>query len=660
LWINGVRDILSFDGDNRTGLTSGYTKILIGKGSKDGGADAGWDGRIDDVRIYDYRLSEGEVRYLAGAGDLKLPDRYVPLLAHYEFEGNYEDSSGNNRHGTPIGAGITIEDDPDKGQVLSLPGGDNIFVEVGEVGIFGAMPRSIACWAKADHTSIPDWTLIFGFTTPGGGTNTHFNIGSLGGPGGVGAHVWGWEATIFSDEQALEWRHYAMTYNGNTVRYYGDGTQVGAVDRGALINADNVHIGSRITQASSFPGDVEDARVYDGVLTLGQIRTLAEYTSTNPLSETWSGRAAAAPALEYNSAHEGSQCMRVEYTGSGAVTRLEPWNDGKHPHGWNGDFSLGQAQALTLYFKGDPDNAPGSLFAQLTTVVPSGHTQRVLYDGDPEDLLTPDWKEWNISLHALSTGKPADPIEEMGLPITKIKDVGVGVIGAGGGVVYFDDLRLYPVRCVPEYGPAADLDDDCDVDEGDLRELIGDWAWQSNPGVNGVRYEYYEDYFDGLNDFDARAAIPTRVGVKANFDISGHRGDGFGYRFLAKIAAPEDGYYNFHTSSDDGSKLYIDGTQVVDNDGFHGMQWRSGTKYLTAGLHDIMVTMFEWGGGEGLQVEVDGPGVPRMPIPNEVLFLPDAPDADLNGDGIVNFLDYADILNSYVDTVLWPSGEDLL
>jgi hypothetical protein len=446
-----------------------------------------------------------------------------------------------------------------------------------------------------------------------------------------------------------------MTYNGNTVRYYGDGTQVGAVDRGALVNVDNVHIGSRITQASSFPGKVEDARVYDGVLTLGQIRTLADYTSTNPISDTWSGRAAAAPALQYGGgAHEGSQCMRVEYTGSGAVTRLEPFHDGKHPHGLNADFSLGQAQALTLYFKGDPDNAPGALFAQLTTVVPSGHTQRVLYDGDPEDLMLPDWKEWNISLHDLSTGKPADPISEMGLPITKIKDIGVGVIGAGGGVVYFDDLRLNPVRCVPEYGPAKDLDDDCDVDEGDLRILIGDWGWQSNPGVNGVRYEYYEDYFDGLNDFDARANTPTRSGVKANFDISGHRGDGFGYRFIAQVAAPEDGYYNFHTSSDDGSKLYIDGIQVVDNDGFHGMQWRSGTKYLTAGLHDIMVTMFEWGGGEGLQVEVDGPGIPRMPIPDSVLFLPDAPEADLNGDGIVNFLDYADILNSYVDTVLWP------
>jgi len=661
LYINGIYNEPNCGSTVRGGLTSGYTKLLVGKGGK-GSDTSGWDGRIDDVRILDYVVTEGERRWLAGLGNLALPDRFVPLLAHYEFEGNYEDTSGNNRHGTPIGDGITIEDDPVRGQVLSLPGGDDIFVEVGEVGIFGAMPRSIACWAKADNTSIPDWTLIFGFTTSGGGDNTHFNIGSLGGPGGVGAHVWGWEATIFSDEQALDWRHYAMTYNGNTVCYYGDGVQIGAVDRGALVNADNVHIGSRITQASSFPGKVDDARIYDIPLNLAQVRTLAEYTAVPALSETWSGRAAAAPALQWQGgAHEGAQCMRVEYTGSGAVTRLEPFGDGAHPHGWNGDFSLGQAQALSLWFKGDPENAPGTLFAQLTTAVPSGLTQRVLYNGDPEDLMTPDWKEWNVSLKSLSTGKPADPLSELGLPITKIKDVGVGVIGAGGGVVYFDDLRLQPVRCIPEYGPAKDLDNDCDVDEADLRVLIGDWAWQSNPGVPGVRYEYYEEYFNSLDEFDAWAVTPKKVGVAANFDITVRdRDDGFAFRFIAKVAAPEDGYYTFYTSSDDGSELYVDGIQVVDNDGLHGMQWREGVKYLTAGLHDIVVTMFENGGGEGLEVQVSGPGIPTIPIPNEVLFLPDAPKADLNGDGIVNFLDYADILNSYIDEVLWPTLGDLL
>jgi hypothetical protein len=565
--------------------------------------------------------------------------------------------SGNNFHGTLLGD-ASISDG-----VLNLDG-DGDCVDLGNDNMFnpGAGPFSISAWIRMTGWGQSWGNVIIGnrgengrgwqLRRRGGDQRLVFTTRGCGNddPGGN------------IDPGLNEWRHVVAIREGTSKKLYIDGV----LDNDAGINSNpitmaghNTYIGARATRENTgieryFNGQIGDVRLYNLALTLKERLYLSGYRATNPISDTWSGRAAAYPDLEFETAHEGSQCMAVEYTGSGAVTRLEPFHDGKHPHGENADFSLGQAQVLTLYFRGHPENAPGSLFAQLTTVVPSGHTQRVIYDGDPEDLLTTGWKEWNIRLHDLSTGKPADPIQEMGLPITKIKDVGVGVIGAGSGVVFIDDIRLNPVRCVPKYGPAADLDDDCDVDEGDLRVLIGDWGWQSNPGVNGVRYEYYEDYFDGLDDFDARANTPTRVGVKANFDISGHRGDGFGYRFIAKVLAPENGVYTFYTSSDDGSELYIDGTMIVDNDGFHGMQWRQGDTYLTAGLHDIVVTMFEWGGGEGLLVDVEGPGIPRMAIPNEVLFLPDAPDADLNGDGIVNFLDYADILNSYVDPVLWP------
>jgi len=197
----------------------------------------------------------------------------VNLVAYYKFDGNYLDSSGNGHDGEPCGV-IGFEYDSIRGSdVLSLPGGSNQFVYIGAVGISDVNSRTIACWAKADHTNIPDWTLIFGFTTAGGGDNSHFNIGSLGGPGGVGAHVWGWEATIFTDEEALDWRHYAMKYDGTTVTYYGDGMLVGSVDR-VLVHADNVHVGSRITQDSSFPGKVDDACIYDYDLSDAEIAYL--------------------------------------------------------------------------------------------------------------------------------------------------------------------------------------------------------------------------------------------------------------------------------------------------------------------------------------------------------------------------------------------------
>ncbi len=232
---------------------------------------------VDDIRLY------------AKTAELVVPTEpdTANLVGRWAFDGDLTDGSGNGHNGTMVGAGITFENDATQGQVLSLPGGDDIYVSIGAVGISGTMPRTIACWAKADNTTIPDWTLIFGFTgtdTSEGGNGSHFNIGSLGGPGGVGAHCWGWEETIFSDTEALEWHHYAMSYDGTTIRYYGDGLPMDTDPaksnvQDLSISGDRVHVGSRITQTSSFPGKVDDAVIYNVQLTDGQVAYLAGRTA---------------------------------------------------------------------------------------------------------------------------------------------------------------------------------------------------------------------------------------------------------------------------------------------------------------------------------------------------------------------------------------------
>ena len=39
----------------------------------------------------------------------------------------------------------------------------------------------------------------------------------------------------------------------------------------------------------------------------------------------------------------------------------------------------------------------------------------------------------------------------------------------------FDNIRLDAPTCVPELGPTADLDEDCDVDIDDLDIFANDW-----------------------------------------------------------------------------------------------------------------------------------------------------------------------------------------
>jgi uncharacterized repeat protein (TIGR03806 family) len=146
------------------------------------------------------------------------------------------------------------------------------------------------------------------------------------------------------------------------------------------------------------------------------------------------------------------------------------------------------------------------------------------------------------------------------------------------------------------------------------------FSWTVRTRTAGILYEYFEaSGLSILPDFDA--LTPVATGSVSGFDISARqRNDGFAFRFTGVVDVPAEGVWTFSTRSDDGSQLFIDGALVVDNDGLHSVWKRSGQVGLSAGPHDIVVTMFEWAGGETLQVLWQGPGVAEQPIPASELF----------------------------------------
>lgn len=134
----------------------------------------------------------------------------------------------------------------------------------------------------------------------------------------------------------------------------------------------------------------------------------------------------------------------------------------------------------------------------------------------------------------------------------------------------------------------------------------------------GLNYTYYEGSFSQLPNF--ASLTPESTGTVENFDISPRKTDNnFAFKFSGLINVPSDGTYTFYTTSDDGSQLFIDGQLVVDNDGLHPSQERSGSVVLEAGKHTITVTFFEKGGNQVLAVNYQGPNVNKQPIPNSVL-----------------------------------------
>ncbi|MCK0160997.1 alkaline phosphatase family protein [Allomuricauda sp. F6463D] len=82
----------------------------------------------------------------------------------------------------------------------------------------------------------------------------------------------------------------------------------------------------------------------------------------------------------------------------------------------------------------------------------------------------------------------------------------------------------------------------------------------------------------------------------------------------------EAGNYTFYTNSDDGSKLYVNGTEIVDNDGDHGVMERSGSLELAKGRHLVRVEFFNGGGGYHLDVKYTGPNIPKQIVPANHLY----------------------------------------
>lgn len=135
----------------------------------------------------------------------------------------------------------------------------------------------------------------------------------------------------------------------------------------------------------------------------------------------------------------------------------------------------------------------------------------------------------------------------------------------------------------------------------------------------GLSYDYFERFFVNVTDLDL--VKPVSAGVIKNFGIEGRKRETyFGFRYFGYLKVPKDGIYHFYLKSNDGSRLYIDGEELIENDANHAAVEEPGTVALKAGYHPIMLTYMQCGGGKALQVSWSGPGIVKQEIPEQVLF----------------------------------------
>lgn len=135
----------------------------------------------------------------------------------------------------------------------------------------------------------------------------------------------------------------------------------------------------------------------------------------------------------------------------------------------------------------------------------------------------------------------------------------------------------------------------------------------------GIRFNYFEGSFKSTDEL-ANARV-KKSGILKNVSIeSAAVRDSFAFVFQGWIKIPKKAIYGFYTYSDDGSKLFIDGKEVVNNDGSHGSQRADGKIALDEGYHRFSLLYFEDYMGNELEAGYSSINIRECKIPDTLLF----------------------------------------
>jgi chitodextrinase len=143
--------------------------------------------------------------------------------------------------------------------------------------------------------------------------------------------------------------------------------------------------------------------------------------------------------------------------------------------------------------------------------------------------------------------------------------------------------------------------------------------------VLGLKYKHSTGAWEDLDDptMVATWADPEFTGTVNNFSLTPRtQDDFFNFQYTGYIDIPETGQYLFRLASGDGSRLLIDDSVQIDNDGIHGNKTMfSDTLYLTQGPHPIEVQYFDYAGSHTLTVNYKGPNLANAykAIPDSLL-----------------------------------------
>jgi hypothetical protein len=218
--------------------------------------------------------------------------------------------------------------------------------------------------------------------------------------------------------------------------------------------------------------EVNSTNVYKGdvwqftVASFALIDDFEKYADTTAMSASWSnGSTGATLSLSATGGHDNPKTMKFDYSNAGA-----PFYSEAQTIDIDYDWTIAGVLAIDIWYKGNAGNAAEQMYAAIEDN--NSNPVAVILNSDPNAAKVTDWNVWRIKLSDFT-----------GVNLANVKKFYIGFgnrtnpAAGGTGTVYFDDIELYPSRCLAP--PETDLNGDCVVDFKDFVIMATNWLKQS-------------------------------------------------------------------------------------------------------------------------------------------------------------------------------------
>ena len=129
------------------------------------------------------------------------------------------------------------------------------------------------------------------------------------------------------------------------------------------------------------------------------------------------------------------------------------------------------------------------------------------------------------------------------------------------------------------------------------------WSQDFGPGPWSAEYWNWGDPRPNFDIGDAFDGSPTHTGTVATLaacldqsPFTGVQEDNFSARFTKTWTTTEPKDVTFLAGGDDGYRVFVNGSRIINNWNDHAHQWSTQTVTLPAGTHTIVFEFYENGG----------------------------------------------------------------